>query len=288
VVRLAHPFPSLLNAAATLTIATLAGAPMLVAGRLALSMLAIQASIGALNDLADAERDAVAKPGKPLPAGLASRRDAMVLAGLGGASGLLLTLPSGAAATGVLAFGLAMGYLYDLRLSRTRWSWLPLALALPVVPIHAWLGAAGSVPAGLAGLVPVAVVAGAALSLANGLVDLERDAASDRPTLGVALGAARAWRLHALLVGVLVALALLLLPRIGAVAADVSPVLPGALLQAVQLWGVGLGVGALAIGAMALRAGRPAIRERGWELEAVGVAAIGVGWLAGLAAASGR
>jgi 4-hydroxybenzoate polyprenyltransferase len=261
---------------------------MLVAGRLALSMLAIQASIGALNDLADAERDAVAKPGKPLPAGLASRRDAMVLAGLGGASALLLTLPSGATATGVLAFGLAMGYLYDLRLSRTRWSWLPLALALPVVPIHAWLGAAGSVPAGLAGLVPVAVVAGAALSLANGLVDLERDAASDRPTLGVALGAARAWRLHALLVGVLVALALLLLPRIGAVAADVSPVLPGALLQAVQLWGVGLGVGALAIGAMTLRAGRPAIRERGWELEAVGVAAIGVGWLAGLAAASGR
>jgi 4-hydroxybenzoate polyprenyltransferase len=282
-VRLGHPFPSLLNAFATLSIATLAGAPPLVAVRLALSMLSIQVSIGALNDLVDARRDAAQKPGKPIPAGLATAREARALAVGAGVVGVLLSVPSGALAAGVIGFGLAMGYLYDLRLSRTAWSWLPLALALPVVPVHAWLGVTGSLPTGMLALYPLAVLAGAMLALANGLVDLERDARSDRPTAAVLLGWGRAWATHAGLAMVVAVMAVAFAPGEPAIG---SGPLSADQLGTVRRWGIWAGVAALGVGALALSARDTGLRERAWELEAAGVAAVGIGWLAGLAGAA--
>lgn len=283
--RLGHPFPSLLNASATLAIATLAGAPGWVSLRLAASMLALQVSIGALNDLADAARDAGEKPGKPLPSGAATERDARSLTLVGLGLGLALSAPSGLPVVAVAALGACLGYAYDLRLSRTPWSWLPLALALPLVPIHAWLGASGSMPPGLLALVPAAVLAGGALAIANGLVDLERDARSTRRTIAVALGGGKAWLAHAVLLAAVAALGVFVAP---AVASDASGAgdgpLPIEILRGLRTWGVAVGLGALGLGALALAAARPAIRERGWELEAGGVAGIGVGWLAGAVA----
>src|SRR5687768_6124886 len=160
-------------------------------------MLAIQVAIGALNDWVDRDRDDLEKPGKPIPSGLASAGQALALAVVAGAAGLGLSAVSGLATGLAAAAALALGFAYDLRLSRTAWSWLPLALALPVVPIHAWLGATGSVPPGLLALAPAGLGAGAALALANGLVDVERDARSARPAAAVALGSRRAWWVHA-------------------------------------------------------------------------------------------
>ena len=258
-------------------------------------MLAIQVAIGALNDRVDAPRDAIAKPRKPIPAGLASAGEALGLAAAAGALGLALSAVSGLPTVGVIGFGLAAGVVYDLRLSRTRWSWLPLALALPVVPVHAWLGATGAVPLGLLPLVPTAVVAGAALALANGLVDVERDVRTGRPAAAVALGAERAWLLHVLLLVAVSVIAVFVAPS--------SPTDPGvptdpgrtssggvvplAALAWLRTWAVGLGIAALGCGAAALRARRPGIRERGWELEALGFACAGIGWLAGTAASVG-
>jgi hypothetical protein len=97
----------------------------------------------------------------------------------------------------------------------------------------------------------------------------------------------------------------LLLTVVGAVAVVLAPAVPGggagspggppsgapladavalAVLDGLRTWGVALGIAALAIGAVALRARRPALRERGWELQAVGVGVVGIGWLAGIAA----
>jgi 4-hydroxybenzoate polyprenyltransferase len=247
-------------------------------------MLCIQVSIGALNDLVDARRDAAQKPGKPIPAGLATAGEARSLAVGAGVLGVVLSLPSGAVVAGVIGFGLAMGYLYDLRLSRTAWSWLPLALALPVVPVHAWLGATGSLPAGMLALYPLAVLAGAMLALANGLVDLERDARSDRPTAVVLLGPRRAWVAHAGLAVVVAVMAIALAP--GAPAAGSGP-FSADQLGTVRAWGIWAGVAALGVGAVVLATRDARVRERGWELEAAGVAAVGIGWLAGLAGASG-
>lgn len=250
-------------------------------------MLAVQASIGALNDFVDRHRDAAEKPGKPIPAGLATPRVALLLAGVAGPLGVALSIPSGPAAAVAIGAGLALGYAYDLWLSRTRWSWLPLALALPIVPLHAWLGATGGLPPGAVPLYLAAVGGGAALSLANGLVDLERDARSRRPTFAVAVGARRTWLVHAGLLAVLAAAAIWVAPAVPAVGSPAGsgggPV-PLDVLRALRTWGVAIGLAGLAAGAALLLARSPAARERGWELEAVGVAAAGIGWLAGIAA----
>lgn len=243
-------------------------------------MLALQASIGALNDHVDAPVDAVEKPAKPIPAGLVSHRAALALAGAGLVVGILLSAPSGAATVAVAIGGAALGYLYDLRLSRTPWSWLPLSLALPLLPLHAWLGATGNAPPGLLTLVPTAVLAGAGLAVANGLVDLERDARAGRRTIAVRLGRKRAWAVQTVLLAIVGALALVVAPA-------VPPDVPGGdlgTLRILRLAGVALGLAALALGSLILAAARAGIRERGWELEAVGVAAVGLGWLAGTAA----
>ena len=274
-----HPFPSLLNAAATGAVATLAGADPATAARLALSMFCLQASIGALNDLIDAPLDAGQKPGKPLPRGLVSVRTAGVVTIVGGAVGVALSLPSGAATAAVALAGASLGYLYDLRLSRGPFSWLPLALALPLLPIHAWLGATGSVPPGLLTLLPAALLAGFGLALGNGLVDVERDAASGRQGIVVMVGARMAWVVQCGALGLVVVLAALLAP-----AAPNATAVLGTLRSA----GVPLGAIAIALGATALRARSAGIRERGWELEAVGVAVAGIAWLAGTAASAGR
>lgn len=237
-------------------------------------MLALQASIGALNDAVDAAADSGRKPGKPIPRGLASPRQALVIAAIGLALGLGLSAPSGAPTLLVAVAGVGCGYLYDLVLKPTALSWLPLVVALPLVPVHAWLGATGTLPPGLTALVPAAVLGGAILAIANGLVDVERDRAADRRTLVVRLGHGPGWVLHALLAVGLVATVAIAAPRSGGIIAGG--------LRAGEL-AMTLGLGCLIVGAGLLRHRRPGVRERGWELEALGVAGIGVGWLAGAA-----
>jgi 4-hydroxybenzoate polyprenyltransferase len=237
-------------------------------------MFAIQASIGSLNDLVDADLDAGRKAGKPIPHGHATRQEATAIAVTGLALGVTLTWPSGLAATAVALAGAGCGYLYDLRLSRTAWSWLPFALGLALVPLYAWLGATGDVPASLLPLVPIGILAGAGLALANGLADLERDSAAGIETAAGKLGRARAWAVHAGLLVAAVGLALLTLPgsigdsRLGGVPSLVAIVAGSGLIAA----GLALGW-----------SGAPSLRERAWELEALGVAIFGAGWVAAAA-----
>lgn len=280
---------------ATGAVAALAGADGGTAVRLAGSMLALQVSIGALNDVVDAPLDAGEKRGKPLARGLVGPRTALWLAGLAGVMGLALSAPSGLGTFAVAGAGLGLGYLYDLRLSRTRWSWAPLSLALPLLPIHAWLGATGSVPPGLVTLLPAAALAGTALAVANGLVDVERDVRAGRLAVAVELGPRLAWTLHTAPLAIVALLAVFVAPAVpGGELLPGSPAGPppgpgggtGLPLDALRLLrtaGVGLGVASLAVGALVLTARRAEIRERGWEMEAVGVAAIGLGWLGGIA-----
>jgi 4-hydroxybenzoate polyprenyltransferase len=276
-----HPFPSLLNAAASCLIAALAGADSATAARLGLSMLGLQTSIGALNDLVDEPLDAGQKPGKPVPRGLVTRPGAWVVTAITGVAGLALSVPSGLATLVAAFVAMGLGYVYDLRLSRTSLSWLPLAVALPVLPIHAWLGATGGVAPGLVTLVPAAVLAGTALAIANGLVDVERDATTGRRGIVVTIGPRAGWLVHAASFVIVIALALALAP---------APLVPaggsGEVLGDLRRVGLPVGIAAIALGAMALLARSPGLRERGWELEAVGVAAAGVAWLAGTAGAS--
>jgi 4-hydroxybenzoate polyprenyltransferase len=254
-----------LDGIVTGALATAAGGAPPTAVRLGVAMIALQASIGALNDVVDAKRDQGLKPGKPIPRGIVTRGAAVVvvIAALG--LGLALTAPSGPAAIFVAVAGTASGYLYDLRLKGTVLSWLPWSVGIPLLPVYAWVGATGRIPEAFGVLVPVAAMAGAALAIAIGLPDEERDRAAGTATVAVRLGRSRAWLLHAALQLAVIAVAV------------------GALL-ALGRDGPGLGLalaGATVIvgGLVLARDARAKTRERGWELESIGLGVLAGGWL---------
>jgi 4-hydroxybenzoate polyprenyltransferase len=247
--------------------AILAGADLATALRLGLAMTALQASIGALNDIVDVPRDEGRKPGKPIPAGLVRRQLAWVVVVVAAGLGLGLSAPSGVATTGLAVVVLAIGYAYDLVFKGSAWSWFPFAIGIPLLPVFGWLGTTGGLPAPFAVLLPVAVVAGTALAVANARADAERDAAAGVDSVAVRLGAERSWALNAGLLALVVGLA------IGTLVAAAPP--PAALVGAV---GAGLVIGlGVAIG----RRADSASRERAWELEAIGVGLLAAAWLAG-------
>jgi 4-hydroxybenzoate polyprenyltransferase len=249
--------------------------------RLAIAMLGLQISIGALNDLVDASRDASTKPGKPIPRGTATRTAALAISGDGLLLAVLLVLQSGPAALGVLAACAACGYAYDLRLSRTALSWLPLAVALPLVPVFAWVGATGAIPAALLPIVPAGILAGAGLALANGLADLERDRSVGAATAAVRLGFGRAWIVQAALLAGAVAVVVASRPGLLTIGPGAGAVVgSGVVVIGLGILALGMGLAAHGLG----RGGGAQRRERAWELEAIGIALVAAGWLASLGA----
>jgi 4-hydroxybenzoate polyprenyltransferase len=268
-IRLVHPFPVVLDGIACAAVVGLAGGGTALALRLGLSMLALQASIGALNDLVDAPIDAGRKPGKPIPAGTISPVAARLVVGGTAAAGVLLTLPSGLGLAGLALVGLSIGYAYNLAAKGSAWSWLPFALGLPLLPVFAWYGATGTLPAPFVFLVPAAVVAGAALAIANALADEGRDESAGIASVAIALGPRRAWAIGAgfqAAVGIAAAVSLRLSD------ASATPLMAALASAAIVLLGVGLS-----------RGWSPARRERGWEIQAIGVALLGASWLWGIA-----
>lgn len=175
-VRLLHPFPSFLVAGLTVTLVRVANAdaPLALYLQLGLGMLLYQFSIGIANDVADAVDDAVAKPWKALPRGAVQRRTA-VLATAGCAGGGLLV--TSGLETGVWLIGLAgwlCGIAYDVRLKRTRFSWLPFSVAFPLVPVWVYLATDSWRPL-LWWAVPLGAMLGLALHLANQVPDVLAD-----------------------------------------------------------------------------------------------------------------
>ncbi|TAJ99035.1 MAG: hypothetical protein EPO36_13545 [Chloroflexota bacterium] len=277
--RVVHPFPSLLNGVATTALALLAGAGVPGALRLGIAMTAIQFSIGALNDLVDAPHDRGRSPVKPVAEGLIRPSAAGVLIVITAVAGLALASASGPPAAAVAAAGAACGYAYDLRLSRTAWAWLPLAIALPLVPVFAWVGATGTVPGPLLVLVPIGMLAGGGLAVGNALVDLDVDGAVAAPSIAVRLGRRRATGLHAAALGAAVTLAWFTLPTV--VPAEAL------LLVAAGIATLGTGVAGMVVARTGRAEGvaRAARRARlAWQVEAVGTATVGVGWVLALVA----
>lgn len=267
-VRLVHPFPSALDAGITLVLALLAGAPAGRAVLLAVAMLAIQFSIGAVNDLSDAPADALAGRSKPLVDGRVPARIAVVVAVAAGTAGITLSALAGLFAALIALAGYGIGLAYDLRLKATAWSWLPYAAGIPLLPVFAWVGATGRLPGPMLALAGLGVLAGAALAIANALADAERDAASGTATIARALGQARALRLGALLS-----------LSVGGIAALSAVVLAGPIPGT---WLTCAGAAAMAGG---IWIGFRGHLQRGWEVQAVGLGILAAGWVASLAAA---
>ncbi|WP_258907341.1 UbiA family prenyltransferase [Actinokineospora sp. UTMC 2448] len=166
-----HPAP-------TLTVTALAAALAAAAGRsapevvgLAVAVLCGQLSVGWLNDLLDAPRDAaVGRSGKPVAEGRVSRRT--VGAGVIVAAVAALALTSLFGLTALLAHtaALASAWAYDLGVKSTAFSVVPYTVSfalLPVIvgPAPLWLMAA-------------AATLGSAAHFANAIPDLADDLAT--------------------------------------------------------------------------------------------------------------
>ena len=265
--RLVHPFPSALNAVLVLGIAALAGGAPEVAVQLALAMLGIQFCIGAVNDLYDEALDARSKPFKPIPAGRVSRRTAWLVAAGSGGGGLILAAlvrPPDPVPFLMAAAMLGCGLAYDVYLKPTAFGWIAFAVAFPLLPLYAWYGAVGGLPPRWELLVPVAALAGPALSVANGLIDLDTDAAGGVRTLAVQLGRRRSLAFIAVAQLIIHGLALVTLP--GEVPVFV------AILSGIA--------GALALGGLvALAQENRFLREVGWSAQAGSIAVLALSWL---------
>lgn len=261
-----HPFPSTLNALLVGALALVAGGAPAQALTIALAMLGFQVSIGALNDLADSSADALAKPWKPIPAGLVSRRFASAIALLGGGLGIVASAAFGVTVLTVGCCGYLCGVAYDLRLKRVGLGWLAFSVALPLLLCFPWLAVTGALPPRSIPLLPIALLAGPALHLANGLVDIHDDRATGLRTLAVQLGRGRAIVTLAALLVAVHALAWSSLSGGGGLAW--VPVLPA-------------GASALSvIGYLGSTSADAGMRAWGWSTQAVSMALLGVSWLA--------
>jgi 4-hydroxybenzoate polyprenyltransferase len=255
-------------------VALVAGASMPLALQLGLSTAFLQFAIGAGNDLADATRDA-GRPAKPIPSGLVTRGLAAAVAVGCAVVGLALAVLVSPLALVVAALGLGVGAVYDLRLKGTPFSWIPLAVGVPLLPVYGWLGATGSLPGVFLILVPMAATAGAALAVANAVVDAERDAAAGSGSVATVLGVGRASQVALVLQVVVAVLAL----TTGAVLG--TPLGWQAAAAASALVPIG---GALYCVIAVARSHGVGDRELAWEVQAVGLGLLAVAWVSGLGA----
>jgi 4-hydroxybenzoate polyprenyltransferase len=272
VLRLFHPFPSILNALVVAVLAGVAARGWPGTGRiltLTATMLCIQCAIGALNDWADRGLDALTKPAKPIPAGLIGPKAALAAAVCLGVAPTVLAARFGGAAWALAMMGFGVGIAYDLGLKRTPFSALTYAVALPLVPVWVWTALDLASPA-VAVVLPVGFLLGFGLQLANALPDAEGDALGGvRGTLqylGPELGRRVAW----LSFGAALALAALLA---GASGLRPWPFLACWVISAVLL-----------LAAVWIYRRRPSRRslQVGWTLLAPAAGALAVGWLGSL------
>lgn len=193
---LPHAVPIIVVMTATAAFALIAagGWPGLGAMvRLLGAMLGGQLAVGAVNELVDVELDRVAKPHKPIPAGIVSERGARIVTACGLVVMAALSLTFGISSFLLCTLGTGTGIAYSLWFKRTIWSWVPYLVALPLLPIWVW-AALSEIDPGIFAVYPVGALAVIAVQLAQSLPDVEGDRATGVRTLAVALGEVNARR----------------------------------------------------------------------------------------------
>lgn len=186
-IRASHPAPCAVVTAVAGALAAISGrAPGGVALVVA-AVLAGQLSVGWLNDLVDAGRDAAAgRGGKPVAAGDVSTGAVRVAVGCAALAAVLLSLPSGLVAALAHVIALLSAWSYDMGVKSGPWSVLPYAVSFGLLPVFVLLGSDRSAPWWL---VLAAVLLGCAAHFANALPDLRADLAAGIRGLPHRLGA---------------------------------------------------------------------------------------------------
>ncbi|CAB4939582.1 MAG: hypothetical protein F2840_04070 [Actinobacteria bacterium] len=189
--RACHPGPTVAVTVVITAFAWSVGWRLPGIALLLVTVLVGQLSVGWSNDAHDAGLDAASgRTSKPTVGAQVTARALW--------SGALAALVVSFALSWIVAgpvggtfhvFSVAMAWLYNLRLSRTAWSWLPYALAFGAVP--------GFVTYGLDGQPPTLwssfcfAIIGVSAHLANALPDLQSDTEAGMGGLAVHLGRRR-------------------------------------------------------------------------------------------------
>ncbi len=170
-----HPLPTVAVTAISAGLAALAGLSPARGALLVAAVFAGQLSIGWSNDAIDAARDrATHRSDKPVAQGAVSTRTVGIAAGVALAIAVVLSLALGPLPGLASLAVVACGWLYNLGLKATVFSFVPYAIAFGMLPAVATLALPEPVwPA------PWAMVAGALFGvsahLANVLPDLDDD-----------------------------------------------------------------------------------------------------------------
>lgn len=183
--RACHPLPTL---AVTACVSLLGWRLGWQGSHLALLVAAVvtgQLSIGWSNDAHDASTDlALRRVEKPVVEGRVTTRELWSFA----LAAVVACIPATFLAAGFVAglfhlAAVAMAWLYNLRLSRTRWSWLPYLVAFGCLPFFLCLGAPqGDLPP--LWFVIAAASLGVGAHLANAGADMTQDSAGTAVSLG--------------------------------------------------------------------------------------------------------
>jgi len=255
--RLAHPLPTLLNALVAAALTMIAGGSTSQAAFAALTMLGVHTSIGAMNDLLDRERDK-GRAEKPLVGGSVTPREARAMVVIAATVGFAAASALSSMSVTIAAAGATLGYLYNAGIKRTPISFLPFAIGVALIPAFAWSAAGVPLPAAIATLCLIALPGGSALALQNALADRELDKSVGAKGAVVRLGRKRTLGLIALLHGLTYLLLVVSAPTTS------SPVLlaAGGLL--------------LAVGVTLSTRVRRDLRQRGWEVSALGLASCAI------------
>lgn len=166
-----HPGPTLTVTALAAALAAAADRSAPAVAGLAFAVLCGQLSVGWLNDLLDAHRDAaVGRPDKPVAAGRVSRRTVATAVAVAAIAALALTAPFGGQAFAAHSIALASAWAYDLGVKSTAASVVPYAISFGLLPL-----VVGPAPAWL---IAAAATLGCAAHFANALPDLDDDLAT--------------------------------------------------------------------------------------------------------------
>jgi protoheme IX farnesyltransferase len=254
--RLAHPLPTVLNAAVAAGLTFIAGGGASQSALAAITMLGVHTSIGALNDLIDQNIDR-GRAEKPLASGVVSERTVRTVIATGAALGLGAASLLGPVSLQIAAAGAALGYLYDVVLKRTWASFIPFAVGVALIPLFAWSAAGREPSMGIVLLSIAALPGGSALALQNALADFRLDTATGMRSVVVRIG-----------------------ERMSRVAAGALHIAAWSIISAsgaANLLAQGVGGVLVAVGLALGWSPSVSVRRRGWEISAIGLACCAFG-----------
>jgi 4-hydroxybenzoate polyprenyltransferase len=237
---LCHPGPALFFVIAVTAFALLATWPDVPWNLLPLVLsthLSMQLSVAVFNDYCDRERDALSKKNKPIARGVILPGEALLVTLLLILVMLLLLIHLNRLAILTTLLYFAFGQSYNLSLKSTPAGGIVFALAIPLIPVYAF-AAVDHVTPFIVWQIPVAVLLGLALHLANALPDIEQDATNRMRNIVVMLGRKRTMIAITILI-ILAAILVEVLAVTGRVAARPSLLLPtllAVIMTVIVLW----------------------------------------------------